>query len=85
LNRTDFAVLQLVMGLFGEFENLGVTRGPISGGLVRSACGIQAAFLTFAVTSLLVAVVAGVTVAGRTSGRTILAREEIDDYQLDRV
>ena len=73
----------LVMGLFGEFENFGVTLGPISGGLVWSAFGIQAAFVTYAVTSLLVAVVVAFTVAGRTSRATIL--EASHDRQPDRV
>jgi DHA1 family multidrug resistance protein-like MFS transporter len=62
----------LVMGLFGEFENLGVTLGPVAGGLAWSAFGIQAAFVTYGVTALLVAVVAGVTVAGRAPGARIL-------------
>lgn len=65
----------LVMGLFGEFENLGVTLGPISGGLVWSAFGIQAAFVTYAVISLLVAVVAAMAVAGRTSRADSLSIE----------
>jgi len=66
----------LVMGLFGEFENLGVTLGPVAGGLAWSAFGIQAAFTTYAVTALLVAVVAGVAVAGRAAGTKIEVREE---------
>jgi len=64
----------LVMGLFGEFENLGVTLGPITGGLAWSAFGIQAAFVTYTVTALLVAVVAAVAVAGRTTGTRVAVR-----------
>ena len=45
----------LAMGIFGEFENLGVTLGPVAGGLAWSAAGIQAAFFTYAVTAVLVA------------------------------
>ena len=65
----------LVMGLFGEFENLGVTLGPVTGGLVWSAFGIQAAFAAYAVTSLLVAVVAGITVAARQRAPMPVAEE----------
>jgi predicted MFS family arabinose efflux permease len=53
------------MGLFCEFENLGVTLGPITGGLAWAAFGIQAAFVTYAATSLVVALVVAVAVAGR--------------------
>ena len=53
------------MGLFGEFENLGITIGPILGGLAWSLAGIQAAFYTYAVAALLAAVVAAVTVERR--------------------
>ena len=52
----------LVMGLFGEFENIGVTIGPILGGLAWSLAGIQAAFVTYSVAAVLAAVVAGVAV-----------------------
>jgi MFS family permease len=55
----------LAMGLFGEFENVGVTIGPILGGIAWSLAGIQAAFVTYAVASLLAALVAAVTVGGR--------------------
>ena len=48
----------LMMGLFGEFENLGVTLGPVVGGIAWSIAGIQAAFITYAVAALLAAVVA---------------------------
>jgi MFS family permease len=54
----------LTMSLFGEFENLGVTLGPLAGGLAWSAFGIQAAFVGYAVASLLVAVVAVVAAGG---------------------
>ena len=53
------------MGLFGEFENVGITIGPILGGLAWSLAGIQAAFYTYAVAALLAAVVAAVTVERR--------------------
>lgn len=58
----------LVMGLFGEFENVGVTVGPLLGGLAWSLAGIQAAFVTYAVASLLAALVAALA-AGRTAIR----------------
>jgi MFS family permease len=45
----------LVMGLFGEFENIGVTLGPVVGGLVWSIAGIQAAFLAYGVAAVLAA------------------------------
>jgi MFS family permease len=55
----------LVMGLFGEFENVGVTIGPILGGFAWSLFGIQAAFVTYAVAAMLAALVAALTVGGR--------------------
>ena len=54
----------LVMGLFGEFENLGLFLGPVIGGIAWSLAGIQAAFVTYAVASLLAAGVAAIGVAG---------------------
>jgi MFS family permease len=75
----------LVMGLYGEFENFGVTLGPVIGGLVWSAFGIQAAFVAYAGASLATAVVAAVAVGGRSASAKILMREEIDDRQPDRV
>ena len=48
----------LVLGLFGEFENIGVTLGPIVGGIAWSLFGIQAAFVTYAVAAVLAGVVA---------------------------
>jgi MFS family permease len=55
----------LFMGLFGEFENIGVTIGPILGGIVWSLAGIQAAFYVYAVAALLAALIAAVMVAPR--------------------
>jgi MFS family permease len=75
----------LVMGLYGEFENFGVTLGPVIGGLVWAAFGIQAAFLAYAGASIATAVVAAVAVAGGTASGKILVREEIHDRQPDRV
>ncbi len=57
----------LAMGLFGEFENVGVTLGPLLGGLAWSLAGIQAAFITYAVASLLAALVAAVSIGRRTT------------------
>jgi MFS family permease len=53
------------MGLFGEFENIGVTIGPILGGIAWSMAGIQAAFYTYAVAALLASVIAAVFVETR--------------------
>jgi MFS family permease len=75
----------LVMGLYGEFENFGVTLGPIIGGVVWAAFGLQAAFITYAIASLATAVVAGIAVAGRQAGGKTRAREEILDREPDRV
>jgi MFS family permease len=55
----------LVMGLFGEFENVGVTIGPVLGGIAWSLAGIQAAFITYAVASLAAALIAAVAVGRR--------------------
>jgi MFS family permease len=54
----------LFMGLFGEFENAGVTAGPILGGLAWSLAGIQSAFYTYAAAAILAAVIAA-TLIGR--------------------
>ncbi len=62
----------LVMGLFGEFENVGVTIGPILGGIAWSLAGIQAAFVTYAVASLAAALIAALTV-----GRSVSRRDAI--------
>jgi MFS family permease len=59
----------LVMGVFGEFENVGVTIGPILGGLAWSLAGIQAAFVTYAIASVLAALVAALAVGSRASHR----------------
>ena len=56
----------LYMGLFGEFENVGITIGPILGGVAWSLAGIQAAFYTYAVAALLASVVAAIFVKGRS-------------------
>jgi MFS family permease len=55
----------LYMGLFGEFENVGITIGPILGGIAWSVAGIQAAFYTYAAAAVLAAVVAAVLVERR--------------------
>jgi len=54
----------LVMGLYGEFENLGGFLGPVIGGIAWSLAGIQAAFVAYAVAALLAAGVAAIGVAG---------------------
>jgi MFS family permease len=55
----------LFMGLFGEFENVGITLGPILGGVAWSLAGIQAAFYMYAAAALLASVVAAVFVQRR--------------------
>jgi MFS family permease len=59
------------MGLFGEFENVGITIGPILGGLAWSIAGIQAAFYTYAVAALLASVIAAVFVRRRVDDAII--------------
>jgi MFS family permease len=61
----------LMMGVFGEFENVGVTAGPIIGGLAWSLAGIQAAFVAYAVAALLAAGIGVVAVAGRSPKRIV--------------
>lgn len=56
----------LFMGLFGEFENVGVTIGPILGGIAWSLAGIQAAFYAYAAAALIAAAVAAVLVERRS-------------------
>jgi len=56
------------MGLFGEFENVGITIGPIIGGVAWSIAGIQAAFYAYAAAALLASVVAAVFVRRRADG-----------------
>jgi DHA1 family multidrug resistance protein-like MFS transporter len=58
----------LMMGLFGEFENAGITAGPGLGGLVWSLAGIQSAFLTYAASALLATAIAVVMVDRPTTG-----------------
>jgi len=58
------------MGLFGEFESLGVTIGPILGGFVWSMAGIQSAFYAFAVAGLAAGLIAAVMVAARAPLKT---------------
>jgi MFS family permease len=55
----------LMMGLFGEFENAGITAGPVLGGLAWSLAGIQTAFLTYAAAALLATAIAVVMVDRR--------------------
>jgi MFS family permease len=61
------------MGLFGEFENFGVTIGPILGGLVWSIAGIQSAFYVYSIACLLAAFVAALMVRGRAPLRTAVS------------
>jgi MFS family permease len=63
----------LFMGLFGEFENAGVTIGPILGGLMWSLAGIHSAFYTYAAAALLAALIAVVLVGRRAPG--VISRE----------
>jgi MFS family permease len=55
------------MGIFGEFENVGVTIGPVLGGLAWSMAGIQSAFYVYAVAALLAGAVAAVMVGRRAA------------------
>ncbi len=61
----------LFMGLFGEFENVGITIGPILGGLVWSLAGIQSAFYAYAVAALLASVIAAVFVRRRPAAPVV--------------
>jgi MFS family permease len=70
----------LYMGIFGEFENVGVTLGPILGGIAWSVAGIQAAFYTYAAAALLASLVAAVFVNGRRGGA--IAGDAIMDGQI---
>ena len=75
----------LVMGLYGEFENLGVFIGPVAGGLVWAQSGIQSAFVAYGVTAVAMAVVAAVFV-GRSAPRATIPRREVEhDREPDRV
>ena len=53
------------MGIFGEFENVGVTIGPVLGGLAWSLAGIQSAFYVYAAAALVAGVIAAVMVGSR--------------------
>ena len=64
----------LYMGLFGEFENVGITIGPILGGLAWSLAGIQAAFYTYAVAALLASFIAAVFIKRRKDGAIMSGR-----------
>jgi len=61
------------MGLFGEFENIGVTAGPIIGGFIWSAAGIEAAFYAYAAAAILATFVAALTVQGRARRPTTVS------------
>ena len=56
------------MGIFGEFENVGVTIGPVLGGLAWSLAGIQSAFYVYAVAALLASIIAAAMVGRRMPG-----------------
>jgi MFS family permease len=60
------------MGLFGEFESLGVTIGPILGGLVWSIAGIQSAFVAFSAAGLAAGLIAALMVARRAPLKTVV-------------
>ena len=62
------------MGLFGEFENVGITIGPIIGGMAWSIAGIQAAFYAYAAAALLASVVAAVFVRRRADDAIMSSR-----------
>jgi MFS family permease len=73
----------LAMGLFGEFENVGVTLGPLLGGLAWSLAGIQAAFVSYAVASLLAALVAAVSIGRRSARPSSSALEPLGAAQAE--
>ena len=73
----------LAMGLFGEFENVGVTLGPLLGGLAWSLAGIQAAFVTYAAASLLAALVAAVSIGRRSTRSTSSVLEPLGAAQAE--
>lgn len=60
------------MGMFGEFENVGITIGPVLGGLVWSLAGIQAAFYAYAAAAVLAAIASWVLVKNRKPERVTL-------------
>ncbi|HEY8815447.1 MAG TPA: MFS transporter, partial [Candidatus Dormibacteraeota bacterium] len=55
------------MGIFGEFENVGLTIGPVLGGLAWSLAGIQSAFYVYALAALLAGAIAAVMVGRRAT------------------
>ena len=57
------------MGLFGEFENVGVTLGPVAGGIAWAAWGLPSAFYVFAAAAAVAALVAAVGVRPAPVGR----------------
>jgi len=67
------------LGLFGEFENIGVTVGPIIGGLVWSVAGIRSAFYAYAIAAVLAAVVAALTVGARRASTLHTAEVLVQD------
>ncbi len=69
------------MGLFGEFENIGVTVGPIIGGLVWSVAGLRTAFYAFAIAAVMAAVVAALTVAARDASTVHPAEALVQDLE----
>jgi MFS family permease len=72
------------MGLFGEFENIGVTVGPIIGGLVWAAAGISAAFYAYAIAAVGAAVVAALTVGRRGTSTMHLPEVLVQDLESRR-
>ena len=66
----------LYMGLFGEFENVGITIGPILGGVAWSLAGIQAAFYTYAVAALVASLIAAVFIKRRTGDAIMSSQME---------
>jgi MFS family permease len=59
----------LVMGVFGEFENVGMTFGPLAAGYAWSAVGIRASFVVLAVIGAIGAVAAVVLINERRWAR----------------
>jgi len=72
------------MGLFGEFENIGVTVGPIIGGLVWAAAGISAAFYAYAIAAVMAAAVAALTVGPRRTSTMHPADALVQDLESRR-
>jgi MFS family permease len=57
------------IGIFGEFENVGVTIGPVLGGIAWSVAGIQSAFYVYAGAALLASLIAAAMVGRRVPSR----------------